>query len=159
MQRKKLFPLYKMLHKKNPERKQKRMHKKMLAYIFFGVGIVGMIAGLVFLTFVVQSEKGNYVSPLASIGFVQASQKNNKAEQLKTGLHKNNISYKSIEKGKDGSYIVKLQDGGEVTFSSQKDIMVQIASLQYILSHLTMEGKLFTRLDLRFEKPVIVLKK
>ncbi len=131
----------------------------MLAYIFLCVGLIGLIAGLGVMTSVVKFEKGNYVSPLASIGFVQASQKNTKAEQLKTGLHKQNISYKSIEKGKDGNYIVKLKDGGEVTFSSQKDIMVQIASLQYILSHLTMEGKLFTRLDLRFEKPVIVLKK
>ena len=71
-------------------------------------------------------------------------------------LNKKQIAFTSIKK-QDDSYIVTLQDNSKVTFSSQKDIMTQIASLQYILSHLTMEGRQFSSLDLRFDQPVIVL--
>lgn len=73
-------------------------------------------------------------------------------------LKKNNISYSSIVKLGDGSYEIKLSDSRVVVMSSQKDINLQISSLQYMLSRLTMEGKRFVRIDLRFDKPVIVLK-
>lgn len=146
-------------HKINPERKQKRKSKKLFSYGLLGVGVVGLIIGLIMLIINTEVEKGMYVSPLARVGFTAGSQKNTKIEQLKKGLQEEKILYTSIKNGDDHTYIVTLGDGGEVTFSSQKDIIDQIASLQYILSHLTMERKLFTRLDLRFEKPVIVLKK
>lgn len=150
--------LSKMFTKKSPDRKKKRMMKKVLilstcaagCLLLTGLGLYGLI--------VVKLHQPNYVSPLASIEFAHASQ-NDKVGQLTDGLKKNNIEYSSVHLEKDNAIVVKLKEGGVVTFSSQKDIILQIASLQYILSHLTMEGKLFTRLDLRFEKPVIVLKK
>lgn len=78
-------------------------------------------------------------------------------EELEKILHDKKISYSSVNKYSN-SILIKLTNSGEVTISSQKDLGTQIRSLQYIVSHLTMEGKDFTSLDLRFEKPVIVLR-
>ncbi len=140
------------------DRKQKRYAKKILIFCLIILGGVTAVAGGTFYVFTAQMNKPLFVSPLASMKFVQASTKDNKLESLKKGLEKEHIAYTKIEKTEDEDFVVELKQGGLVTFSSQKDIIAQIASLQFILSHLTMEGKLFSRLDLRFEKPVIVLK-
>jgi hypothetical protein len=146
-----------MFKKKNPDRRKKRFVKKLLIFSSVVIG-VGVLTGFgIYALILVKLQEPAYISPLASIASAQASQ--SKIDILKSELKKQNLDYTSVQVEKDGSFIVKLKQGGIVTFSSQKDIITQIASLQYILSHLTMEGKLFTRLDLRFEKPVIVLKK
>jgi hypothetical protein len=146
-----------MFKKKNSDRRKKRMVKKLLIFSSVVIG-VGVLAGFgIYALILVKLQEPAYISPLARIATAQASQ--SKIDILKSELQKQNLEYSSVQVEKDGSFIVKLKQGGAVTFSSQKDIITQIASLQYILSHLTMEGKLFTRLDLRFEKPVIVLKK
>jgi len=77
--------------------------------------------------------------------------------ELEKMLQDKKISYYAINK-LSNSTLIKLTNSGEVIISSQKDLGTQIHSLQYLLSHLTMEGKDFTRLDLRFDKPVIVLR-
>lgn len=83
-------------------------------------------------------------------------------ENYKTNLEKilqeKKIDYIAISNLKDGNYIIKLTDASLVIISSQKDINREISSLQFILKRLTMEGKEFTKLDLRFEKPVITFK-
>jgi hypothetical protein len=103
-------------------------------------------------------NKPLYISPLASRIFAQSHPQESKLDLLKKTLQSKGIEYKEVTKDSEAVFTVVLKDGSRVTFSSQKDIITQIASLQYILSHLTMEGKLFSRLDLRFDKPVIVLK-
>lgn len=55
------------------------------------------------------------------------------------------------------TYVITLPDNGEVIIKKQ-DLLRQISSLQFVLSRLTMEGKRFLRLDLRFEHPVIVMR-
>ncbi len=77
--------------------------------------------------------------------------------EIEKALRLKKIEYASIVKY-DNSYTIKLSDSEDVILSSQKDLAEQISSLQYILFRLTMEGKQFARLDLRFEKPVVVLK-
>ena len=95
-----------------------------------------------------------YVSPLASVKGLTTDANQSHIEKL---LKEKHIRYQSIEPD-DETYMLMLQDDQQVVFSAKKDITVQISSLQFILSRLTMEGKEFSRLDLRFEKPVIVLK-
>jgi hypothetical protein len=73
-------------------------------------------------------------------------------------LKEQKISYTKISKAPDETYIITLNDDEEALVTFKKDIHQQISSLQFILSRLTMEGKQFTRLDLRFDKPVIVAK-
>jgi hypothetical protein len=90
--------------------------------------------------------------------FVQNSEDEGYASKLEEILQKNNISYSKVSRLEKTSYLIKLSDDKEIIISSQKDINKQISSLQFILSHFTMEGKEFSKLDLRFDKPVIILK-
>ncbi|MBA3723267.1 MAG: hypothetical protein H0W89_00030 [Candidatus Levybacteria bacterium] len=147
-----------MKQKPNIDRKQKRAAKKIVLFCLVIAGMVSAVGAGTFYYITIEMSKPLYVSPLASMKFAQASQKDNQVELLKRELQKEQIAYTKIEKTAKDVYIVTLKQGGAVTFSGQKDIIKQIASLQFILSHLTMEDKLFSRLDLRFEKPVIVPK-
>jgi len=146
-----------MKKKKELPRKRRRFVKKIIFYlsIFFAIGIIGIGYASVSLwnTF----RKPLYVSPVPNLQLAQADQGEIAIAQIEAGLHKKQIEFTSVSRQSD-SYLIVLQDGSKVTFSSQKDIMSQIASLQYILSHLTMEGRQFSSLDLRFDQPVIVIK-
>lgn len=147
-----------MKKKPNIDRKQKRAARKILVFCLAVFGGITAVSVGTFYVILVQKSKPLFISPLANIKFVHASQEDVKFDQLKKELAKKQIAVNKVEKTKDATFIVELKQGGEVTFSSQKDIIAQIASLQFILSHLTMEGREFSKLDLRFEKPVIVFK-
>ena len=77
-----------------------------------------------------------------------------KTNSIEDILQKNNIQFEKIN-ASDSAHIVLLKDNGEVDISDNKNINSQISSLQLILSRLTIEGKKFKRLDLRFDKPII----
>lgn len=147
-----------MPKKKELPRKRKRFVKKVLFLSSLVALVVLIVGGFIFFKYYEKSQQLHEVTELSFKSVAQAKQEDIQLINLKKGLDKNNIAYTSIKRKTDGSLIVNLEKGGEVTFSSQKDIMSQIASLQYILPHLTMEGKLFSQLDLRFEKPVIKLR-
>ena len=147
-----------MPKKKELPRKRKRFLRKVLFFSSL-LGLVLVVGvGILYYSYFVKGEKPTFSAPLPMRTVVQAKQEDSRLAELKQALEKYNLGYTTITKEKDGSYKVVLTKGGIVTFSSQKDIITQIASLQYILSHLTMEGKLFSQLDLRFEKPVIKLR-
>lgn len=78
------------------------------------------------------------------------------AESIETLLGKSNISFSEVKNSTDSSVLVKLTNGGTVLFSSKKSFKEQVSSLQPILSRLTIEGKRFKNLDLRFDKPSVV---
>lgn len=146
-----------MRKKKELPRKRKRVVKK---FIFFSAVLFTTLlvsAGGSYYYFVVRTQKPPTVLGQQTMHPVQSEVTDKTYKELQEGLAKDQITYSSLTKGND-SYICTLQNGGKVTFSSQKDIMTQIASLQYILSHLTMEGRQFSSLDLRFDQPVIVIK-
>jgi len=69
-------------------------------------------------------------------------------------LKKNNISFSKVALS-NNSYLVDIQNNGQVRFSQNKDINKQIASLQRILIQLTIEGKSFKSIDFRFSEPII----
>ena len=146
-----------MKKKKELPRKRRRFIRKVIFYcsIVFALAIVGV--GFAGYSLWSKLHKPLYISPLPNTQVAHADQGEAVIAQIEMGLRKKQIDYTTIQRQDDG-YIVTLQDNGKVTFSSQKDIMSQIASLQYILSHLTMEGRQFSSLDLRFDQPVIVLK-
>ncbi len=74
--------------------------------------------------------------------------------ELKTLLKKHAIMYTSIEAA-HADYIITLETKQQVIVTKKKDIGEQISSLQVILPRLTMEGRDFRKLDLRFDKPVV----
>jgi IS1 family transposase len=77
---------------------------------------------------------------------------------LKKLLTKHEISYKQIYTTKEGDYLITLNPEGEVLVGKNATLEQHISSLQLVLARITMEGKQFSRLDFRFEKPVIVFK-
>lgn len=76
-------------------------------------------------------------------------------EELKTLLKKGNIAFSEVKSSTGSSILVTLKDGNDVLFSAKKSLGEQVSSLQLILSRLTIEGKRFKNLDLRFEKPTV----
>jgi len=81
----------------------------------------------------------------------------NDSGEVERLLKEKNISFMFVTSSKDIPYIVTLSDNAEV-YLAKENIPTQLASLQHINWRLTMEGKRFSRLDLRFDRPVIVLK-
>ena len=79
-------------------------------------------------------------------------------ELIRSVLVKEEKKPKSISRLRN-TYKIILENNEEVVLSSQKDLKTQLCSLQFILRRLTMEDRRFTRLDLSFDKPIIVLEK
>lgn len=141
-------------------RKKQRNRKQIAIKIYIIAAVVVVSLGLGYLISVKLFVRQGYVSPLSTLGIKDTSNQNQVDSNL--DLIKNSLSGQKSEidtvKHDDTKYVVTFKDGSVVILSSEKDLKLQISSLQFILSRLTMEGKLFSQLDLRFDKPVIKLK-
>lgn len=115
-------------------------------FAILGLTALYLLTYFVFNNFLL--NKGEIVSPLS-----KTTARNNSLESI---LRESKISFSKIEKATDSSYLVFIREAGVVNISSSKNLKQQVSSLQLILSRLTIEGKRFKRLDLRFDKPVIV---
>ena len=142
--------------KKNNRRTRNRIRKLTLFIVPFSI-ITSAICMLLILVLIPNLNSKNIISPI-SISFFAASSDENYISSLEKILQEKKIAYKTVTKLQDNAYAIKLMDGSEVIISSQENINKEMSSLQFILSRLTMESKEFTRLDLRFEKPVITFK-
>lgn len=80
-----------------------------------------------------------------------------KDEELKSKLIKAGLQVKSLNFQKD-QIVASLSGDLVVIFSQDKDLESQVASLQFVLSRTKIEGKNPTKIDLRFEKPVLEFK-
>lgn len=132
-------------------RRRNRKAKKGLFLIFLFLLFFSISTSLFFYYWF---TKTLFISPLPN-GSLD-NQNSPTAEELKTLLGKSNISFTEVKSSTGSSILVKLKDGGEVLFSAKKSLGEQVSSLQLILSRLTIEGKRFKNLDLRFEKPSVV---
>ncbi len=125
--------------------------RALLIFLIFAL----LTSGMVWFFIKATSYNTYFISPLPI---------NVSAEEVEVGkkiineLKKNNIQYTSIDQQEGSIYSIKLVDKTEVLIGNDKDITSQIASLQFIYNRLTMEGKLIRKLDLRFDKPVIIFK-
>ena len=134
------------------KRKIKNNLIREIKIFFLSVIIISVLSGGAFVYFYVLSPNKNAViSPLVVQNLNHSS--NNSFEAM---LEKNNIPFSSVHVASDSSYVVILKSGGEVIMSPNKNVQNQISSLQLILSRLTIEGKQFKSLDLRYDKPVVV---
>ena len=124
-------------------RRKRNFKKKFVAYILF-LGILGC-AAFVLHTYLA-STKPLFISPIGKL--------NTDLTTVKNILKKNNIVFSKVILS-DYSYLVDIQNNGQVKLSQNKDINRQIASLQRILIQLTIEGKLFKSIDFRFSEPII----
>lgn len=102
----------------------------------------------------------SYISPLPFAFFPIDSQTSDPFKlQLSEMLKEQNIPFTDISVYVDGTVVVTLVNKSTVVLSKAKDLSEQVSSLQLIYSRLTIEGKEFSRLDLRFENPVIIFGK
>lgn len=128
-------------------KKHKRRILSVVPLVFLVlISLVLSAVAFYYTTNAILSKKQNYISPLSTT----------KTGNIEGLLYEKNIPFSQVRDASESSKIIVLKDGGEVLVSSKKDMDSQISSLQLILSRLTIEGKKFKRLDLRFERVVIV---
>jgi len=127
----------------NP-RRQKHFKGKFAAYILL-IGILA--ASLFFLHAFFVSKRPLFISPIV---------KSNTDKTLVEKILKDKKILFSKVTASDYSYLVEIQNNGQVKLSQNKDIKQQISSLQRILIQLTIEGKPFKSIDFRFSEPIIV---
>ena len=135
--------------------KQKKRKTKLLLGFFVVIVVIGGLLG--FLFHKVGAARSVYISPLAQSNILGVSGEQKISAQLQQQLQEKKIDYVTMRPSSD-SYIVDRSNGSEIVISTKKDLKTQISSLQYILQRLTMEGKQFKRLDLQFDKPIIIFK-
>jgi uncharacterized membrane protein YvbJ len=134
-------------------RKQIRDRKKIKIVTLSSVMFIIMLGALLMFVNYKKSKDHLVVRPIP-VGYDISSNQEQEINKLEKKLRENNIEFKKIERS--GSYyVVILEDKSNVVLSRDKEIDPQIASLQFILSRLKMEGKAFKELDLRYDKPVI----
>lgn len=133
-----------MLQKRN---RKERKYFKYVGFLFLCLGI-SLILTSAYILFSPYVFGNPFISPIA---------KNFKSQNadVKSLLEKEKINISSFSIATDSSYMVQLEDGGAVILAPDKDLLIQVRSLQIILSRLTIEGKRFKTLDFRFDKPVV----
>lgn len=142
-----------MLTNKRKQRDRKRLF--VLIAVFSGLCLFGAIAGFVVSWQLFYSK--SYLSPLSTNVMAETSTHEEEILTVITQtLAKQDQKVQSIKKTQT-TYQIVLENGSNVILSSEKDLNPQLSSLQFILQRLTMEGRRFSRLDLSFDKPVIVL--
>lgn len=143
--------------KKIPRRQRNKARKLNVILVLSSI-LISVVCIVIIVGLLTSVNRSSLISPLSSsfADFVNIEYRF--VSRLEKLLKENKIAYKSISRLNDGSYQIILDDAEIAIVSSRKDINSQISSLQYVLSRLTMEGKTFSRLDMRFDKPVIVLK-
>lgn len=139
-------------------RKVKRTRKKIITVsIMAGVGICLLLLVTVGLIL----TKAKIISPVSltvqnkKIYFIDSHLAEQKIKEL---LDKYNISFSEVTTGHDIIRIA-LKDDSQALLSPNKNIENQIASLQLLTNNFTIEGKVMKRIDLRFDKPVVVFTK
>lgn len=133
-----------------------RKHKLQKVYILIGLMGLGFVAAYI-VSFKIFPQV-TYISPLAAVLSDTSSHEDEDIGLIQESLKKSTIEVDTID-GKDAIYHIKLKNNAEIVLSAKKDLHSQLSSLQFIMSRLTMEGRKFSRLDLTFDKPVIVLEK
>ena len=135
------------------KRRSKRKGKKKL--VAYSIGTLLVVFGLLLVVF--RSNELHLVSPVPSKQVIAESivqNRKDKQKEVESLLEAASISYSTVTSSQS-AIIINLDSGVNVILSDEKDLSEQVSSLQGILSRLTMEGKKFVTLDLRFSKPII----
>lgn len=138
------------------KKEKKQLTKKRLLFTSIALGFLGI--GCIIVGAIMLLHEPLFISPLPVIGSsLTSNEDQNLKKAIQTRLKEYAIPYESISIPKKSLFVIKLSDGGEIILTSIKDLTPQLSSLQVIYSRLTMEGKKFKRLDMRYDKPIILL--
>lgn len=130
-------------------RGNKRGKKRVLAIFIIFALFSSILVVILYSSFLTKTQ--TFISPLAL-------DNQNIAKTLEKLLFDSEIEFSSVTFRSPSSYLVKFKEDGEAIFSLEKDFKKQIASLQAVLKQLTIEGKRISRIDFRFDKPVITIR-
>lgn len=135
---------------------KRRIYKrrKRIAILFFAAVLLCGTIGSVF--WLLQRVNARFISPVPFL-ISSSEAENSTAKMVRKELERRHFTVSQLMTGLNNTIIVTLESGEEVVLSADNDIQTQLSSLQLIHSRLTMEGKRFKKLDLRFDKPVITL--
>lgn len=129
-----------------------------LLILIFGISSIGITVFYTIPHLGLFFGKTGYISPLAAnFSTQQALGTTLTGDMIKEKMKKAKLSVKKIT-DYDSGYLVILSTEEKIIFSKNKPLDEQISSLQLISSRLTIEGKDFVQVDLRFDRPVIVPK-
>lgn len=136
-----------MFQKKRLLKKEKVRHR--FKYIFLiEILLFSLILILEFVYFNFDLGRSAFISPLAN-------NMSSAVLNVEKELTSSDINFLTVSQTADATFTIKLKDGGVVILSAKKNIGKQIASLQLILSRLTIEGKKLKNLNFKFDKPVV----
>jgi hypothetical protein len=146
-----MFPRKRLLKKEKHVQSKKRLRFFSAIFGMLGLSCIGI--GILVLL-----KEPPYTSPLPIFLPFQADAGNAQSKkELEKALKDADIVYEDLKQVRSGIYSFTIEDNGEVTLTLKKSLSTQLSSLQVILVRLTMEGKKFKRLDMRYDRPIIVL--
>ncbi|HVZ66898.1 MAG TPA: hypothetical protein VG917_01420 [Patescibacteria group bacterium] len=137
-------------------RAAKRRFRKIVLII---ASLVGFIAALIVVYIVVTRllpllSNNNYATNSSKI--IDPYGKTTNIGELEKKLNEKNLVFSSLDQASMSSVIIgKMPEGPTVYFSESKDVEWQVGALTLILSHLTIDNKKPTFVDLRGTKPIV----
>lgn len=137
------------------KKERKQYAKKRILFVSFICAGIALFLGII--GFFVLSREPAFISPLPFLRSIGITSDDEIKSAIEKFLKTNNITYSEINKAGGTTYEIVDAPAKAIYISSEKDLSKQLSSLQRIVSRLTMEGKKYTKLDLRYDKPVIVL--
>ncbi len=142
----------KRLLKKEKKHRSRKFY--LLFIIFSGVsGIIMMVVGALLIM-----NEPLFTSPLPLLmSWRTNATKEDVVKSIEKILKEKSIEFTEVKRESQDRYSIQLQDNGVVFINPDKGVAEQLSSLQVVLQRLTMEGKKFKRLDLTYDRPVIVL--
>lgn len=140
-----------------------KLHKRKLrriikVFIFLFFIFLATICILFLCSVTIFKKKQIVLTPIGSVKNVQTDNQKMSPEVSDTMqklFDQFHLSVESINTGTDSATHILFSSGQEIVLSENKAMETQLASLQLIMNRLTIEGKQFNRIDLRFDNPVI----
>src|SRR5260221_2773392 len=133
-------------------RKRKSFYKQVLGLIF----LFCLTLFILFCLRYVTQSKAKYISPVPGLlGGLSRKGSSQSIQEIQSLCQKYALSCTKIEQGLDDNATITVDTGTVAVISFSKDIDKQIASLQLTISRLTIEGKKLSKIDFRFDRPVV----
>ncbi len=138
------------MHLRNDRKNRRKYSLKYVVVFWVGCLLIAFLASVGFFLFR-KYKSIIYVSPVPK----QSQEQTNDINTLKSLLLEKNIAFSLVSSWDSSSYLIKLVSGEEIVITAKKSLVDQVSSLQLVLSRLTIEGKRVSRIDFRFDTPVL----
>jgi hypothetical protein len=98
-----------------------------------------------------------FTNPFVQKVIIAPLPKQDPQRDLENLLREKKIDIEAGPIASDSALLVELSSSKTlVVFAADKDLLLQVSSLQIVLNKLTIEGRKATKIDLRFKNPIMV---